>query len=156
MSFQDAVRTCLNKYGTFTGRARRSEFWFFWLFNVLVQSASSILDAIVFSEIQPITALTSLALLLPGLAVAVRRLHDNGRSGWWILIGLVPLVGWIVLLVWYLSRGGDGPNRFGPDPRDASGPGWGAPPPPSMPRSGGSPPGGGGRPWPVSPPRAAP
>jgi uncharacterized membrane protein YhaH (DUF805 family) len=154
MSFQDAVRSCLAQYGTFTGRARRSEFWFFWLFHMLVQSAAAILDAVIFGPWQPIAALASLALLLPSLAVAVRRLHDNGRSGWWILIGLVPLVGWILLFIWYVSRGEIGPNRFGPDPRGESLPDWSPPPPPA-----GQPPaqpGGAGRPWPVNPQRAAP
>jgi uncharacterized membrane protein YhaH (DUF805 family) len=158
MSFQEAVRRCLTNYGTFSGRARRSEFWFFWLFHLLSQFVAGILDASLFGGAQPFAAIVGLGLLLPGLAVAVRRLHDTGRSGWWILIGLVPLIGWIVLVIWYASQGEAGPNRFGADPRGGTGPGWGAPPPPAWtpPRADGAAPGGAGRPWPVNPPRAAP
>lgn len=131
MTFPDAVRRCLALYATFGGRARRSEFWFFWLFNLLAHAVAGILDAAIFGAASPLNAIVSLLLLIPGLAVAVRRLHDGGRSGWWLLIGLVPLLGIVVLLIWYASRGEDGPNRFGPDPR-------------------GTPVGGPGRPWPVN------
>jgi uncharacterized membrane protein YhaH (DUF805 family) len=118
MNFQDAVRTCLQKkYADFSGRARRSELWFFALFNVLVQVAASILDAIVFGGATVVGVVTSLGLLLPAIAVAARRLHDINRSGWWQLIGLVPVVGVIVLIYWYVQRGDDGPNQYGADPR---------------------------------------
>jgi len=141
MNFQDAVRTCLQNYVTFTGRARRSEFWFFILFNMLVQLVAGIVDGIL--GIGIIGMLASLALFLPGLAVSVRRMHDTGRSGWWVLIGLVPLVGVILLIVWYVNRGEDGPNRFGPDPRGGfvPGPQGFAPEAPRAPR------GPAGRPW---------
>jgi uncharacterized membrane protein YhaH (DUF805 family) len=66
--------------------------------------------------VSPISSLVSLALFLPGLAVSVRRLHDTDRSGWWVLLFLIPLIGAIVLLIWYCSRGTPGGNRFGPDP----------------------------------------
>ncbi|WP_237217291.1 DUF805 domain-containing protein, partial [Falsiroseomonas oryziterrae] len=122
MNFQDAVRTCLQNYVTFSGRARRSEFWFFILFNLLVQVVAAILDSFL-GDTGIMGAIASLALFLPGLAVSVRRLHDTGRSGWWVLLGLVPLVGIIVLIVWYANRGEDGPNRFGPDPRGGVVPG---------------------------------
>lgn len=131
MNFMDAVRTCLNNYVGFAGRARRSEFWWFWLFNVIVQIVCGILDGILLGGSGILGAIASLGLLLPGLAVSVRRLHDTGRSGWWILIGLVPLVGIILLIIWYVNRGEDGPNRFGPDPRGLGGgggaPAWAAP-----------------------------
>jgi uncharacterized membrane protein YhaH (DUF805 family) len=117
MTFPDAVRRCFTLYATFAGRARRSEFWFFWLFNLLAHGVAGILDAALFSVAAPLNAIVSLVLLVPNLAVAVRRLHDVGRSGWWLLIVLVPLIGIVVLLIWYLSRGEDGPNRFGTDPR---------------------------------------
>jgi uncharacterized membrane protein YhaH (DUF805 family) len=135
MNFPDAVRSALNNYATFSGRARRSEFWFFFLFTILVQAAGSILDGTVFDLPGggPVGGLASLALLVPSIAVTARRLHDTGRSGWWMLICVVPLVGWIFLLIWYCNRGEDGPNRFGADPRAAVA-------------------GGRMRPWPVNPP----
>lgn len=135
MTFPDAVRRCFALYATFTGRARRSEFWFFWLFNLLANGVAAILDAAIFSG-GPLNAIVSLLLLVPNLAVAVRRLHDVGRSGWWLLIVFVPLVGIVVLLIWYISAGEHGANRFGPDPRGGGMPGGG-----TM--------GGPGRPWPV-------
>lgn len=142
MTFQDAVRTCLQNYVTFAGRARRSEFWFFILFNLLVQIVAGILDAFL-GGTGFVGAVASLALFLPGLAVSVRRLHDTGRSGWWILICLIPLVGMILLIVWYATRGENGPNRFGPDPLDGAvaAPQGVAPAAPRPPR------GPAGRPW---------
>jgi uncharacterized membrane protein YhaH (DUF805 family) len=134
MTFPDAVRRCLTLYATFGGRARRSEFWFFWLFNLLAHMVAGILDLAIFSAGSPLNAIVSLLLLIPGLSVSVRRLHDGGRSGWWLLIGLVPLVGIVVLLIWYATRGEEGTNRFGPDP-------LGTPPTGTL--------GGPGRPWPV-------
>ena len=97
MSFADAVRSVLSKYVVFAGRARRSEFWWFALFAGIVYIVAGILDAVIGSQV--IGYLVALALLLPSLAVTVRRLHDTGRSGWWILIGIIPLIGAIVLLV---------------------------------------------------------
>jgi len=125
MNFMDAVKICLNKYVDFTGRARRSEFWFFVLFNLCAQIAASIVDAIIASVIgfSALAMLVSLALLLPGLAVSIRRLHDTDRSGWWILIGLIPIIGIIMLIIWYVSPGTPGPNRFGADPKGGFAPG---------------------------------
>jgi len=124
MSFQDAVRTCLQKYVTFSGRARRSEFWFFLLFNVIVGAVASVIDTILGTRgsygTGLIQNLASLALLLPNLAVGVRRLHDTGRSGWWILIGLVPIVGWIILIVFYVQDS-QGDNQYGPSPKQYGG-----------------------------------
>jgi len=84
VNFPTAVRTCLKKYSTFTGVASRSEYWYFWLFNLL---ASVILDLIGLGVLR---FLWFLALVVPGLAVAVRRLHDTGRSAWWLLSGIIP------------------------------------------------------------------
>jgi uncharacterized membrane protein YhaH (DUF805 family) len=141
MNFGDAVRSCLQNYATFSGRARRSEFWFFMLFNLLVQVVAGVVDSMILG-VGAIGAIATLGLFLPNLAVAVRRLHDTGRSGWLILVGLIPLIGWILLLVWYCSQGDSGPNRFGDDPRGTAG-GWVQPP--------AAPPGGPARPWQAGP-----
>lgn len=115
MSFQDAIRVCLTqKYIDFTGRARRSEYWWFALFSFIVQVVVSAIDRGMGSQI--LGGLVSLALLAPSLAVAVRRLHDTGRSGWWLLLVLLPIIGWIVLLVFYVQDS-QGPNAYGPSPK---------------------------------------
>jgi uncharacterized membrane protein YhaH (DUF805 family) len=121
MSFQDAVKICLTqKYADFTGRARRSEYWWFFLFNVLVGAVASVIDSILGTRYGSgtglVQALVQLALLIPGIAVGVRRLHDTGRSGWWLLIGLVPIVGWIVLLVFFLQDS-QAENQYGESPK---------------------------------------
>jgi uncharacterized membrane protein YhaH (DUF805 family) len=115
MGMPDAVRTVLSKYADFTGRARRSEFWWFFLFQFLVSVVASIIDqAIGFPALQIVAAL---ALLVPNLAVGARRLHDTGRSGWWQLIALVPLVGIILLIVWWATDSEPRPNQHGAPPK---------------------------------------
>ncbi|WP_075291052.1 DUF805 domain-containing protein [Pararhizobium arenae] len=116
MTFGDAASTAFSKYAVFSGRASRSEFWWFTLFNFLVNIVASLVDLLIGTEF--ISAISALVLLLPALAVGVRRLHDTDRSGWWILLGLVPLIGIIVLIVWYATEGTRGDNRFGPIPAD--------------------------------------
>ncbi|MBC7952123.1 MAG: DUF805 domain-containing protein [Rhodospirillaceae bacterium] len=118
MDFVTAVKTCLNKYAAFQGRAARSEFWYFTLFNWLFQLLLMLLDAALGT---PFTFITMLVLLLPGIAVAVRRLHDTNRSGWWYLILLIPLVGVILFIVWASSKGTLDTNRFGDTPLDGKG-----------------------------------
>ena len=124
MTFTEAVRSVLSKYATFSGRAPRSEYWWWVLFYFLLILAVGIIDGAViapmlgfeaFSEDggQPLTLLVSLAVLLPGLAVGARRLHDIDRTAWWLLLWLVPVIGFIVLIYWFIQRGTDGPNRFG-------------------------------------------
>jgi uncharacterized membrane protein YhaH (DUF805 family) len=123
MNFQDAVRTCLQrKYADFGGRARRSEFWFFALFNILVQLVAGALDAVIFGSATIFGAVAALAMLLPGIAVGARRLHDTGRSGWWLLIAFVPLIGGLLLIYFYILQGDAGPNRYGEDPRGGTPP----------------------------------
>lgn len=120
MKFGEAIASVLNKYATFQGRARRSEYWYFFLFNVIISSILSWLaQRIGFFWL--ISVLYTLALFLPGLAVTCRRLHDSGKSGGWIFICLVPLVGTIILLVFLARDGQPGPNAYGPDPREAPG-----------------------------------
>ena len=114
MDFMTAAKTGLSKYATFTGRARRSEFWFFILFELLALFAAAVLDGI-FGTDGGFYALVALGLLIPVLAVSVRRLHDTDRSGWWYLLVFVPF-GVIVLIIWWASKGTAGDNRFGADP----------------------------------------
>lgn len=111
MEFPEAVRSCLTKYVEFRGRASRSEYWWFALFVAIVDFVFRIIDNVIGNPI--LGSLVSLALLLPGLAVAARRLHDTDRSAWWLLLILVPVVGWIVLLVFYVLPS-TGPNAHGP------------------------------------------
>jgi uncharacterized membrane protein YhaH (DUF805 family) len=113
MDFKTAVTTCFRKYATFHGRARRSEYWWFQLFLAIAGVASGIADAIVSAPLAWFAFLVLLVSFLPSLAVFVRRLHDVDRSGWWVLLFVVPLIGPIALFIFVLSRGTDGPNRFG-------------------------------------------
>jgi uncharacterized membrane protein YhaH (DUF805 family) len=154
----------LRKYATFSGRARRAEYWWFYLFTILLSIATSIVDAVI--GFPAVNILATLAIIIPSLAVGVRRLHDTNRSGWWLLApigvliptygvaiamglggalgglagsgaaagagfggavivliigGLAVLAISILLLVWFCSRGTEGPNRYGPDPLGAGG-----------------------------------
>ena len=95
MNFGQAIATCLGKYATFSGRASRSEFWWFTLFQLLLGLATAMLG-------ETVNALISLALLLPALAVGTRRLHDIGRSGWWQLLYLTG-IGFLLLLYWLVQ-----------------------------------------------------
>lgn len=109
-----AVKACFRRYATFSGRARRPEYWYFTLFCMVVSIVLSIVDGALFGQgISPLSSIFSLAVFLPGLAVLVRRLHDTDRTGWLALLGIVPLVGWIVLIVFCCQRGTQGRNRFG-------------------------------------------
>ena len=112
MSFGDAVRSGFDHYTKFDGRASRPAYWWWVLFAVLVAIGANILDAILGTRFVYIIA--ALALILPGLSVSIRRLHDTNRTGWWILIGLIPLIGFIVLLIFYLQQSDPGDNDYGP------------------------------------------
>lgn len=119
MSFADAIKSCFSQYVGFAGRARRSEFWYFYLFTIIVSIIASVLQrAVSNSSSGVITGIVGLALILPSLAVGVRRLHDTGRSGWWILIGLIPVIGTIVLIVFYVQDS-HSDNQYGPSPKGA-------------------------------------
>ena len=113
----------LKKYAVFTGRARRKEFWMFVLFNIIISVVLGFVDGLVGTKMYGVGMLGSiysLAVLIPGIAVAVRRLHDTDRSGLWLLTLLIPvaqLVFAIVLIVFYASEGTRGSNRFGSDPK---------------------------------------
>ncbi len=110
---------CLQNYVTFSGRARRKEYWMFVLFNIVFGIVLQLVDGVLASVvgIAGLYLLYSLAVLLPGISVTVRRLHDIDKSGWWVWIALVPVVGVIVLIVFACLEGTKGPNRFGPDPK---------------------------------------
>jgi uncharacterized membrane protein YhaH (DUF805 family) len=104
----------LREYATFSGRARRREYWMFVLVNIIVAVALSLIDGVLFDGAMLLSGLYWLAILVPSLAVGVRRLHDTGRSGWWLLISLVPVVGGLVLFVFTVLDGDPGPNAYGP------------------------------------------
>ncbi|MFY1694767.1 MULTISPECIES: DUF805 domain-containing protein [unclassified Solwaraspora] len=122
MSFTAAVRSALTRYVGFRGRARRAEYWWFVLFTAIVAVVASILDVTLGTgfEGEGIGVFYMIAILgiaLPSLAVAVRRLHDTERSGWWVLISPVPLIGPLTMLIFTVQEGSPGPNRFGPSPK---------------------------------------
>jgi uncharacterized membrane protein YhaH (DUF805 family) len=121
MGFGEAIQSCFRQYVGFSGRARRSEYWYFFLFIVLVDIVASVLDSVLgtmsdSTNVGVIGTITSLALLLPSIAVAIRRLHDTSRTGWWILIGLIPIVGWIILIVFYVQDSHPD-NKYGASPK---------------------------------------
>lgn len=114
MTFQQSIRTCFSKYADFNGRASRPEFWWFLLFEAIAGIAASGIYHV-------LGTLFSLATLLPSLAVSARRLHDTGRSAWWLLIALVPVAGGIILLVFAAQEGSAGDTAYGPPPADIPG-----------------------------------
>ncbi|MFJ9823130.1 DUF805 domain-containing protein [Streptomyces sp. NPDC101160] len=108
----------LKKYAVFTGRARRQEFWMFALFNIIAAIIVMVIDMAIGSY-PLLYTIYALAVLLPSLGVTVRRLHDTGRSGWWILIDLIPFVGAIILIVFLATEGASHDNAYGPNPKAA-------------------------------------
>ncbi|MET9319658.1 DUF805 domain-containing protein [Streptomyces sp. NPDC003038] len=106
----------LKKYADFSGRARRQEFWMFFLCNLAVTVVLAIIDAALGTGFL-IVGLYGLATFIPNLALAVRRLHDQGKSGWWYFVSLVPFVGFIWILVLMATAGQQQPNEYGPDPK---------------------------------------
>lgn len=117
-SFADVVKTVFNRYIQFSGRARRSEYWYWMLFIIAVSVVLSVVDGIVFgfetTDLAVVGPLFSLATFLPSLGVAFRRMHDTGRSAWWLLIALIPLAGTIILIYWFAKPGDQDDNQFGP------------------------------------------
>lgn len=111
----------LRNYAVFGGRARRKEYWFFVLFTGVFSFVMTLIDAVLGtygegSGIGLVTAIYELAMFVPGLAVTVRRLHDTSRRGWWLLLVLIPVVGWIILFVFMVLPGRRSANRYGLDP----------------------------------------
>jgi len=122
----DWFLAALKKYAVFEGRARRREFWFFVLFVLIIEIVLNIVDRFTGTYNAEYGAgllcgIFMLAVLIPSLAVGARRLHDTGRSGWWLLIGLVPIIGAIVLIVFYVMDSQPGTNAYGPNPKGVGG-----------------------------------
>lgn len=118
MNFLTAVATCFNQYVTFSGRAIRSEYWYFVLFMILGQMVLMIVDGALFPTlpVQPLSTILTLITIPPSIAVTARRLHDIDKSGWWQLLWCLPLIGWVVMIVWLVKPGTASSNRFGSDP----------------------------------------
>jgi uncharacterized membrane protein YhaH (DUF805 family) len=127
MNFVEAVKSGYANYVNFSGRSQRSAYWWWMLFQIVVALVIALLEgggsfsrgagSMEFAVVGGLfSTIWSLANIVPGIAVSVRRLHDLDKSGWWLLIGLIPLVGAIILLVWFCSRGTGGANRFGAGP----------------------------------------
>jgi uncharacterized membrane protein YhaH (DUF805 family) len=117
--------TALKKYAVFSGRSRRSEYWYFVLFYFLICLVLAIVDMMAGTmneagDLGLLSGLFGLAMIIPSLAVGVRRLHDIGKSGWWLLIGLIPLIGGIILIVWACRDGQPGANAYGANPKEAA------------------------------------
>ena len=114
MTFIDAIRSGFNNYVTFTGRASRSEYFYWTLFVIILSIISLIIDQVAFpySGWSPTNSLTALITFLPGLAVSIRRLHDVNRSGWWLLLSLTG-IGLLILLYWVVKKSADGENSYG-------------------------------------------
>jgi uncharacterized membrane protein YhaH (DUF805 family) len=128
MGFTEAIRSGFDNYVNFNGREARPAYWWWVLFGALVSLVTRVLDGLLGSNIVRtnqygteigigiISSLVGLALLLPSIAVLVRRLHDTDRSGWWYLIVLIPILGWLVLLYFLVIAGTPSDNRYGPPP----------------------------------------
>lgn len=121
------LKVVRDNYANFQGRAQRKEYWMFILFNVIITAILGIIDSALSAsltvgqgEIGILGALYGLAVLVPGLAVSVRRLHDTGRMGWWILIALIPFIGGLVLLIFMVLDSEQNENQYGPNPKGAS------------------------------------
>ena len=117
MDFQTSIKTCFNKYADFSGRALRSEFWFFFLFSIIAGIATTIIDVMILGysieSYGPINLLFTVALILPAIAVTTRRLHDINKSGWWQLIELT-IIGILLIIIWNATEGENKKNKYGP------------------------------------------
>ncbi|EGT3574040.1 DUF805 domain-containing protein [Citrobacter amalonaticus] len=107
----------IKNYTGFSGRARRKEYWMFVLINMIICAVLNVIQSVIGMETPYISIIYSLGVLLPSIAVAIRRLHDTDRSGWWLLLSLIPVIGTIVIIVFLCQNGTAGNNRFGADPK---------------------------------------
>lgn len=122
VSFSQAVRMAFDSYCRFQGRSSRSEYWWWVLFVAILSFCIGIIESILgfsMTAVQTTSGILSLVLLLPGLGLSVRRLHDINKSGWWILLGLIPVVGAIVLIIWFAQNSQMQDNQYGPVPNMA-------------------------------------
>jgi uncharacterized membrane protein YhaH (DUF805 family) len=112
------VERVFNKYAEFTGRARRAEYWYFYLFNLICTIIINIIAKIIGDHHTILNTILWLITIVPSLAVAVRRLHDTNKSGWWMLIILIPIIGWIWIIVLLATDSTPGANKYGPNPKE--------------------------------------
>ena len=116
MNIQTAVKTCFSKYATFSGRASRSEYWFFYLFTIIASIVTWVIDTMLLGysaeDTGAINLIFQIIIILPSIAVGARRLHDIGKSGWWQLL-ILTLIGIILLIVWFATIGSSKKNKFG-------------------------------------------
>lgn len=118
MGFLDAIKSVVvDNYANFSGRARRSEYWYFTLANILLGIISGILGVVV-PGFMLIVNIVGLALIIPSLAVCVRRLHDIGKSGWFYLLSFIPLIGQILIIIWFCQDSQPGENKWGANPKE--------------------------------------
>ena len=114
----------LKRYAEFSGRSRRKEYWMFYLLIIIVYVVLAILGSLVGESVGGILiGIFALGIIIPAIAVQVRRFHDQDKSGWFVLLGLIPLVGGIIVLVFMCLEGTRGPNQYGPDPKGSGDPG---------------------------------
>jgi uncharacterized membrane protein YhaH (DUF805 family) len=118
MGFGQAIQAGFTNYFNFKGRSTRSAYWYFVLFLFIVGFVTAIVDVLLFDArtIGPINGIFSLATIIPSVALSVRRLHDIGRTGWWVLLGAIPIVGWIILIIWACQPTVPQTNEYGPPP----------------------------------------
>ena len=116
MSFVDAIKSVFSQYANFSGRARRSEYWYYVLCYAIISIVVNLLSQ-ASSVFAIIGTVVGLALICPTVAVEIRRLHDIGKSGWYLLFNLIPLVGAIILIVWFCKDSEPGDNAYGPNPK---------------------------------------
>lgn len=114
MSPKDWAILPVKKYAEFTGRSRRSEYWWFVVLLLVAYVVAGILDSVMTFGLA--STVVALGLLIPNIAVSMRRLHDTNRTGWWLLIGFIPVVGAIVLIIFFAQKGVVGDNQYGSDP----------------------------------------
>ena len=108
------IKVARDNYTNFEGRARRKEFWMFTLVSLVINVGTLILDASLFSDLGLVNGLYTLAILLPSIAVGIRRMHDINKSGWWLLLWIVPVIGWVWLIILHCRDSDIGDNIFGP------------------------------------------